>query len=81
MSAERLFVDTNILIYAYDVSAGAKHTKAGRVVGDLWDSGLGVLSTQVLQEFFVGVTRKIPKPSPPIPPSASSPTCSNGTSS
>ncbi|MFQ5753803.1 MAG: PIN domain-containing protein [bacterium] len=29
---------------------------------DLWDSGIGLLSTQVLQEFFVSVTKKIQKP-------------------
>jgi len=62
MQGPRTFVDTNILIYAYDSTAGEKHQKASRIVSDLWDSGLGVLSTQVLQEFFVNVTAKIPKP-------------------
>ena len=62
MKGAKAFVDTNILIYAYDSTAGQKHERAGRIVSDLWDSGLGVLSTQVLQEFFVYVTAKIPKP-------------------
>ncbi|MDY6954315.1 MAG: PIN domain-containing protein [Thermodesulfobacteriota bacterium] len=62
MEGDKTFIDTNILIYAYDSTAGQKHKKASRIVSDLWDSGLGVLSTQVLQEFFVNVTAKIPKP-------------------
>jgi predicted nucleic acid-binding protein len=62
MNDNKVFVDTNILIYAYDVSAGAKHTNAARILSDLWATGRGVVSTQVLQEFFVSVTRKIPKP-------------------
>ena len=62
MKGDKIFLDTNILIYAYDISAGVKHVTAVRVLSELWDSGRGVLSTQVLQEFFVSVTRKIPNP-------------------
>ncbi|MFH1672497.1 MAG: PIN domain-containing protein [Pseudomonadota bacterium] len=62
MQGDKIFLDTNIIIYAYDVTAGKKHEIAGKVMSDLWDSGLGALSTQVLQEFFVNVTKKIPKP-------------------
>jgi predicted nucleic acid-binding protein len=62
MHGDKIFIDTNILIYAYDVSAGFKNATAVRILSELWDSGRGVLSTQVLQEFFVSVTRKIPKP-------------------
>jgi predicted nucleic acid-binding protein len=62
MNGDKIFVDTNILIYAYDVSAGVKHDTAARILTELWDSGRGVLSTQVLQEFFLSITRKIPKP-------------------
>ncbi len=61
MSGDRTFVDTNVLVYAYDRSAGSKREKAQKIVADLWDSGLGVVSTQVLQEFFVTVKRKLPK--------------------
>lgn len=60
--SDRVFVDTNILVYANDTSAGDKHEKAKKIVADLWASGLGVLSTQVLQEFYNAVTRKVPKP-------------------
>lgn len=56
------FVDTNILVYAEDRDAGSKHAIARDLVADLWRSGDGVLSVQVLQEFFVTVTRKMPKP-------------------
>ncbi len=62
MPGEKTFLDTNIIVYAYDVSAGEKHLIARKVVVDLWDSGNGLLSTQVLQEFFVSVTKKIQKP-------------------
>lgn len=62
MSDEKIFLDTNVLIYGYDNSAGRKHQKARELLIQLWNSGLGVLSTQVLQEFHVSITRKIPKP-------------------
>lgn len=58
------FVDTNILIYAHDRDAGLKHDKARQLLIDLWNQGNGCLSVQVLQEFFVNVTKKIPQPLP-----------------
>ena len=57
MSAGKCFVDTNILFYAHDLSAGVKHQQAAKIVTDLWQSRAGVLSTQVLQEFCVTVRR------------------------
>jgi predicted nucleic acid-binding protein len=60
----RTFVDTNILIYAHDVDAGRKHDIARGLVRELWAERAGVLSTQVLQEFYVNVTRKIRTPLP-----------------
>ena len=62
MSEDKLFIDTNIIIYAYDVTAGNKHKVAGNILTDLWNSGTGVISTQVLQEFFFNVVQKIPRP-------------------
>jgi predicted nucleic acid-binding protein len=62
MSGNRRFVDTNILVYAHDESAGGKHDQARALVEQLWQSRDGCLSVQVLQEFFVTVTRKIAKP-------------------
>ncbi|HEY7060563.1 MAG TPA: PIN domain-containing protein [Chloroflexota bacterium] len=62
MSAE--FCDTNVIVYAYDVSAGDKRTRAKQLVERLWQSGDGVLSIQVLQELFVTLTRKLASPLP-----------------
>lgn len=56
------FVDTNILVYAYDRTAGIKFDRARALMESLWDRAEGVLSTQVLQEFYVAVTSKIPQP-------------------
>jgi len=58
----KVFIDTNVIVYAYDISAGEKHSKAVEIIKGLWDTGSGITSTQVLQEFFVNVTRKITKP-------------------
>jgi predicted nucleic acid-binding protein len=60
----KTFVDTNVLIYAHDVDAKAKHDVAKGVLRELWSERTGVLSMQVLQEFYVNVTRKIAKPLP-----------------
>jgi predicted nucleic acid-binding protein len=62
MSGNRQFVDTNVLVYAHDVTAGDKHAVARALVEQLWETREGCLSVQVLQEFFVTTTRKIPKP-------------------
>lgn len=60
--SDRTFVDTNVLIYAHDVDAGRKHQIALDLLRTLWGDRTGVLSTQVLQEFYVNATRKIRKP-------------------
>jgi predicted nucleic acid-binding protein len=60
----KTFVDTNVLIYAHDVEAGRKHETAKGVLRELWSERTGLLSTQVLQEFYVNVTRKIATPLP-----------------
>ena len=57
-----VFVDTNILVYAYDRSAGQKQFLAAQLVKGCWENGNGCLSIQVLQEFYVNVTRKIAMP-------------------
>ncbi len=62
--SDRTFVDTNVLIYAHDVDAKAKHETAKSVLRELWSQRAGVLSLQVLQEFYVNVTRKIASPLP-----------------
>ena len=62
---DKPFIDTNVLIYAYDLDAGDKHRRASELIKSLWTERGGILSTQVLQEFHVIVTRKIPKPISP----------------
>lgn len=60
--SDKIFLDANILVYAYDKDAGEKHSIAVEIVKDLWEKRAGVLSNQVLQEFYVSVTKKILKP-------------------
>lgn len=60
--SDRTFVDTNILIHAHDVEAGRKREIAQDLLRRLWVERAGILSTQVLQEFYVNATRKIRKP-------------------
>lgn len=62
--SDKTFVDTNVLIYAHDVDAKAKHEVAKCVLRELWSQRAGVVSMQVLQEFYVNVTRKIATPLP-----------------
>lgn len=61
MSA-KVFVDTNIFVYAHDSTQGAKHERAKALVETLWDSGDGILSTQVLQELCINLRRKSARP-------------------
>ena len=61
---DKYFVDTNVLLYAHDRSAGLKHERARQLVERLWISGQGVLSTQVLQELCINLRRKIARPLP-----------------
>jgi predicted nucleic acid-binding protein len=60
--SDKIFVDTNILMYAHDRAAGPKHAKAKLLVQSLWNSGTGVLSTQVLQELCINIRRKALQP-------------------
>lgn len=59
------FVDTNILLYAFDHEAGLKHDVAKKLITTLWKENRGVVSTQVLQEFTVNLQKKV-KPPPSI---------------
>jgi len=56
------FFDTNILVYAYDRTAGRKHARASDLMKSCWENENGCISIQVLQEFFVTTTQKIKKP-------------------
>jgi predicted nucleic acid-binding protein len=56
------FVDTNVLVYAEDRDAREKHELARDLVLRLWGTQEGVVSVQVLQEFYVTVTQKVKRP-------------------
>jgi predicted nucleic acid-binding protein len=60
--SDKCFVDTNILVYAHDLTQGVKHERARVLIAKLWDSGAGVLSTQVLQELCISLRRKAARP-------------------
>ena len=55
----RVFLDTNILVYAQDAKTPKKQRKSRELIASLAESADGVISTQVLQEFFVAATRKL----------------------
>jgi predicted nucleic acid-binding protein len=56
------FCDNKVLVFAYDRTAGQKHETARELIARLWNAGDGVISVQVLQELFVALTGKIPRP-------------------
>jgi predicted nucleic acid-binding protein len=60
--ADRAFLDTNVMVYAFDGDAGTKQETAQRILAEAPAEGRYVLSAQVLQEFFVVVTRKLERP-------------------
>ena len=60
MTAEACFVDTNILVYLFDADSPRKQARARYVLSELADSA--IVSTQVLGEFYVAVTRKLARP-------------------
>ena len=62
MADRPTFVDTNILAYAHDRSETHKRPIAQAVLESLWQSRVGAVSTQVLQELYVVVTRKFDPP-------------------
>jgi predicted nucleic acid-binding protein len=59
-SASNVFVDANVLIYADDERDQVKHQKAQHWLEHLWAHRTGRLSTQVLNEYYAVVTKKIP---------------------
>ena len=61
MSA-RVFFDTNVLVYAYDRGNRAKQSAAQRLIEQHLHAETGCLSAQVLSEFYVTVTRQLPRP-------------------
>src|SRR5690348_16616418 len=53
------FVDSNVLLYAHGLDAGVKRERGVAKLRELWNSGRGRLSVQVLQEFYVNATQKL----------------------
>lgn len=57
--ADRVFVDTNVLVYLRDSTEPEKQAGAAEWMARLWETGAGRISTQVLQEYYVTVTWKL----------------------
>ena len=57
--SDKIFVDTNILVYSRDASEKMKQPIAIKCLEKLWQTQTGVISTQVLNEYYVTVTKKI----------------------
>jgi predicted nucleic acid-binding protein len=55
----KVFLDTNVLVYASDGDSPGKQSRARKLIGEAGRDGTGVVSTQVLQEFYVTATRKL----------------------
>ena len=64
--SEPVFVDTNILLYANAPDQGQKYELAKELLTRLWTDGNGVVSTQVLQEFFVNLSKHRSTPLDPV---------------
>ncbi len=64
--SDRVFVDTNLLVYAYDDSRAAKRATVLALFHRIFHSGLGVISTQVLQELAVCLRRRVARPVGPL---------------
>ena len=58
----RVFLDANVLVYAQDAGAPDKQRKSREIIAQLAEAADGVISTQVMQEFYVAATRKIGVP-------------------
>ena len=60
--SDRVFVDTDVLVYAHDRGAGRRHELASALVRNLWRRRSGVIGTQVIRELYVNVRRKASRP-------------------
>jgi predicted nucleic acid-binding protein len=58
----KFFLDTNVFVYVFDATASAKAKKAARLVRDAVDTGKGIVSFQVVQEFFNVAFRRFAQP-------------------
>jgi predicted nucleic acid-binding protein len=55
----KVFLDTNILVYSLDQSDAGKQGKCRKLIKSLTGENTGVISTQVMQEFYVAATGKL----------------------
>jgi predicted nucleic acid-binding protein len=60
--SDRFFIDTNIFVYSFDSSSSAKAKRAKELIQDALDSGKGVVSYQVVQEFLNVALRQFVHP-------------------
>jgi predicted nucleic acid-binding protein len=58
----RFFLDTNVFVYTFDAKAPAKAKKAALLIRRAADTGEGIISYQVVQEFFNVALRRFPQP-------------------
>jgi predicted nucleic acid-binding protein len=58
----RFFLDTNLFVYTFDAKAPAKAKKATQLIRRAADTGEGIISYQVVQEFFSVALRRFPQP-------------------
>ncbi|MFH1983553.1 MAG: PIN domain-containing protein [Pseudomonadota bacterium] len=63
---DRIFLDTNVLVYTYDTHNGAKQRVAENILRMSIENENAVISVQVLGEFFNVITRKISSPMAPV---------------
>jgi len=59
---DRVFVDTNVFVYADDASAKAKRTRARKLLSELIRDRRVVISTQIMQEYYAAAIRKLGLP-------------------
>jgi predicted nucleic acid-binding protein len=60
--SDRFFLDTNLFVYTFDANAPAKARKAVQLIRRAADTGEGIISYQVVQEFFSVAFRRFPQP-------------------
>ena len=62
VDVDRVFFDTNVIVYSHDFSVPEKRRKARDLLNDAFVGNIGVVSGQVLSEAFVTLTRKMGVP-------------------
>ena len=62
---DRIFIDTNVLVYLFDNDSPDKQKRAEEILSDSSKRGKISISTQVIQEFYVVVTKKLDRPLAP----------------